>query len=312
MLIPSDTPGIQLHLRHKRLPGGAPPSAGRSVLLIYGATYPSGSFFDVRLGGFYFMDHLALQGFDAYALDVRGYGGSTRQAEMAALPEDNEPLGCTEVGVRDLGSAVDFLLHRNGLDRINLVAMSWGGSVERQGRAPRAGRASVAEPHVRSDRPRRNPGRLPARAGPRGQGPLGERGARTCADGTDPAGMVRGLGAGLTWLRSRCGSTTPPTMRAVNGPILDIRGYWAADRPLYDPGAITVPVLLVHAEWDVDVPTDLAREYFGPLKGARYRRWIEIGEGTHMVLLEKNRIQAYQAISHFLSEDVPLAGPGGT
>ncbi|WP_247820118.1 hypothetical protein [Bradyrhizobium sp. 187] len=34
----------------------------------------------------------------------------------------------------------------------------------------------------------------------------------------------------------------------------------------------------------------------------RYRRWVEIGEGTHMVLLEKNRLQAFDAINQFLSE----------
>ncbi|OSI30883.1 hypothetical protein BST65_06320 [Bradyrhizobium canariense] len=37
-------------------------------------------------------------------------------------------------------------------------------------------------------------------------------------------------------------------------------------------------------------------------KPARYRRRVEIGEGTHMVLLEKNRLQAFDAINQFLSE----------
>jgi hypothetical protein len=41
---------------------------------------------------------------------------------------------------------------------------------------------------------------------------------------------------------------------------------------------------------------------FGAHKHARYRRWVEIGEGTHMVLLEKNRLQAFHAINQFLSE----------
>jgi hypothetical protein len=35
---------------------------------------------------------------------------------------------------------------------------------------------------------------------------------------------------------------------------------------------------------------------------SRYRRRVEIGEGTHMVLLEKNRLQAFDAINQFLSE----------
>jgi hypothetical protein len=38
------------------------------------------------------------------------------------------------------------------------------------------------------------------------------------------------------------------------------------------------------------------------LTGAAYRHWVEIGEGTHMVLLEKKRLQAFQAIRGFLDE----------
>ncbi|WP_036023795.1 alpha/beta hydrolase [Bradyrhizobium yuanmingense] len=64
-----------------------------------------------------------------------------------------------------------------------------------------------------------------------------------------------------------------------------------------------MPVLLVHAEWDQDVPIDSAQNFFLSLKHAPYRRWVEIGEGTHMVLLEKNRLQAFDAINQFLGED---------
>ncbi|AEI42834.1 putative alpha/beta hydrolase fold protein [Paenibacillus mucilaginosus 3016] len=64
-----------------------------------------------------------------------------------------------------------------------------------------------------------------------------------------------------------------------------------------------MPVLLVHAEWDIDVPLELAQSFFTSLTGAVYRRWVEIGEGTHMVLLEKNRLQAFQAIQVFLDEE---------
>ena len=61
-------------------------------------------------------------------------------------------------------------------------------------------------------------------------------------------------------------------------------------------------MLLVHAEWDLDVPLPVAQDYFTRLTGALYRRWVEIGEGTHMVLMEKNRLQAFRAIGDFLDE----------
>ncbi|MGK9170563.1 hypothetical protein KXR53_29970 [Inquilinus limosus] len=82
----------------------------------------------------------------------------------------------------------------------------------------------------------------------------------------------------------------------------DTRESWSAGRKLYEPGDITVPVLLVQVEWDLDVPLGVAQAYFTSLTGAPYRRWIEIGEGTHMVLMEKNRLQAFRAIAEFLDE----------
>ena len=83
----------------------------------------------------------------------------------------------------------------------------------------------------------------------------------------------------------------------------DSREFWAAGKPVYDPGQIEVPTLIVHAEWDQDLPLDMARTYFGLLVKAPYRRWVEIGEGTHSLLLEKNRMQVLGAVHGFLEED---------
>ncbi len=63
-----------------------------------------------------------------------------------------------------------------------------------------------------------------------------------------------------------------------------------------------MPVLLLHGEWDVDVGFDSMRDFFSRLKTAPFRRWIEIGEGTHMIVLEKNRWQVINAIVEFLRE----------
>jgi dipeptidyl aminopeptidase/acylaminoacyl peptidase len=60
--------------------------------------------------------------------------------------------------------------------------------------------------------------------------------------------------------------------------------------------------LLLHGEWDVDVPLDRALAYFQELRSAPYRLWVEIGEATHMALLEKNRMRAFRAISDFFQE----------
>lgn len=302
-LIDSDTAGIRLQVRNKRLAGGA----GPAVLLMHGATYSSTSLFDVAVGGFSFMDYLARAGYDAYAVDARGYGGSTRPPEMAAPPARNPPIGRTGSGVRDLAAAADFVRARRGIERLNLVAMSWGGSVAgayTAGHNDKVAKLALIAPLWLSDRP------LPVDPG----GSLGAyrhvpvgRARERWVGAAPPEHRDTLIPAGWfeTWAAASL-ATDPDsdgvTMRAVNGPIQDIRDHWTAGRPLYDPADITVPTLQVHAEWDIDVTLATARDFFGRLTAARYRRWVEIGEGTHMVLMEKNRLQAFEAVRRFLDE----------
>ena len=59
----------------------------------------------------------------------------------------------------------------------------------------------------------------------------------------------------------------------------------------------------------VNVPFDTDRDFFSRLTDAPYRRWIEIGQVTHMVILEKNRWQAVNAIVEFLKEEATQATP---
>ena len=73
----------------------------------------------------------------------------------------------------------------------------------------------------------------------------------------------------------------------------------------YDPAGIRVPTLLIHAEWDADLPSDQAWGYFAKLTNAPYKRFVEIGEGTHSVIMEKNRMQFFREIMNFLNERDP-------
>src|SRR5471030_1192845 len=129
IMIDSDTPGIRLHLRRKYLPSQNAFTADNTLVMVHGATYSSGSLYDVRLDGLSFMDALALRGLNVYAVDVRGYGHSTRPVEMDAPPLDNAPLFGTETGVRDLAQAVEWVRDSLDLPRVQIFGMSWGGSV---------------------------------------------------------------------------------------------------------------------------------------------------------------------------------------
>lgn len=92
------------------------------------------------------------------------------------------------------------------------------------------------------------------------------------------------------------------SIRVTNGAIQDSRDFWDRGIPLYQPEKITVPVLLVHGEWDANVPTASAQDYFGHLTGTPHKRWVELGEATHMLVLEKTRRQAFTALSSFMQE----------
>jgi pimeloyl-ACP methyl ester carboxylesterase len=94
----------------------------------------------------------------------------------------------------------------------------------------------------------------------------------------------------------------PPVVRAPNGIVQDGLDFWSAGRPYYDPAKITVPVLLAVAEWDRDTPPYMAEALFPLLVNAPYQRMAVIAEGTHTVMLEKNRMELFNAVQQFLEE----------
>ena len=46
---------------------------------------------------------------------------------------------------------------------------------------------------------------------------------------------------------------------------------------------------------------------FAQLKHTPYKRLIELSEGTHTVMMEKNRMQFFRELMGFLDEEKPLA-----
>lgn len=304
----SDTAGLQLAIRHKWVEGQifAPE---RTLLLVHGATYSSVSLYDAPVRGGSFMDVLASRGFDVYALDVRGFGGSDRPAEMEKEPTGKAPLSGISTAVRDLHAAVQTVRARTGLPRLSLLGMSWGGSVAGAYAARHSDRLAklvLIAPLWLLE--------TPALIDPGGE--LGAfrrvdvRAFRNGWVGAAPEGRRQDL-IPPGWFETWCDATlatdpasgAPGIIRAPFGPVQDIRDYWRSDEPFYEPADIQVPVLLIHAEWDNVVPLATAQSLFLRLTGAPYRRWVEIGEGTHMITLEKNRGQVIDAAEHFLKED---------
>src|SRR6516162_4375349 len=128
-LIPSSDRDISLYIRNKHPAGVASFSADKTLLFVHGATYPAETSFDLPLGGRSMMDYIAQHGYDVYLVDVRGYGGSTKPPEMDAPPGDNKPIVDTPTAARDVGAAVEHILQKRGVGKIDLMGWSWGTAI---------------------------------------------------------------------------------------------------------------------------------------------------------------------------------------
>src|SRR3954462_2169167 len=65
-MIPSGDAGISLYVRNKHPEGMSRVRSDRIVLYVHGATYPAETAFDLQLGGFSWMDYIAMRGYDVY------------------------------------------------------------------------------------------------------------------------------------------------------------------------------------------------------------------------------------------------------
>jgi pimeloyl-ACP methyl ester carboxylesterase len=88
--------------------------------------------------------------------------------------------------------------------------------------------------------------------------------------------------------------------------LKDIVEYWGAGKATWEPEKIRVPTLVILAEWDQDTPLYMAQEVFAKLVNTPYKRHVVIGEGTHAVALEKNRMQLINQVQGFLDESPGL------
>ncbi|HMH18509.1 MAG TPA: alpha/beta fold hydrolase [Burkholderiales bacterium] len=309
-MVPAADPGIELYVRNKHPQGAQKFAADRILLFVHGATYPAETSFDLKLNGLSWMDYIARRGYDVYLVDVRGYGKSTRPPEMSQPADQNEPFARTETAVKDVGSASDFIRKRRGVAKINLMGWSWGTSI--MGWYTAQNNDKVAKLVLYAPGWLRNSASLTDKGGK-----LGAYRAVTMdsAKARWLTGVAEDKKAALipagwfeAWAKATIESDpvgskmTPPVIRAPNGVQQDGREFWSAGKPLYDPAEIRVPTFLAHAEWDQDLPSYMLHAYFAKLTNAPYKRYVEIGEGTHTVIMEKNRMQLFQAVQQFLDE----------
>lgn len=301
--VASSRAGLSVMLRNKCGGLDAPP-----VLFVHGATYPSSVTFDYPLDGVSWMDVMAKAGFDAWCIDLLGYGAADRPPEMAVAADAHGPIVDTADAVADVKRAVDFILAARDRAALDLIGYSWGTAIGGQ---------------VATDCPARVrrlvlAGALWVPEGPMQvavDGPLGayrlvseEATVKRWTVGLDDA-QKAAIGSAASreqWARAALASDpqaarhVPPRLRAPTGVVKDVTEYWMQGRPTWDPAAVRCPTLVVVGEWDHETTPAQGRELFARLTAADTRRFVMIGGATHLMLLERQRQQLYEVVTGFL------------
>jgi len=312
-LMPSGDPGIELYVRNKRPRTMTTFRADRILLYVHGSTQASETTFDLALDGMSWMDYLAQRGYDVWLMDLRGFGRSTKPPEMDRPAADSPPIGPAAEAVRDVSAVVKHILGRRGLSRISLIGWSRGTGLvgwyasENPDKIHRL--VLYAALWIRSPSPAAG---TPAPIGAYQTWTMQQARERLQAgappetrEALMPSAWFNAWSAAVQATDAIGATRTPPVVRTPGGTLQDVRDYWAAGKPLYDPSRITAPTLIVSGEWDGVAPTTLGQALFAKLTNTPAKRFVVIGEASHLMMLEKNRLQLFREVQLFLDEPHP-------
>ena len=97
----------------------------RAVLCVHGAVLSS-IIFDIPVKGASWLDYFAKNNLHAFAIDLRGYGKSTKPNVMDAHEQD-APSVCTHYdALSDIADAVNYIRSKFLVDQVTIVGLSWG------------------------------------------------------------------------------------------------------------------------------------------------------------------------------------------
>ena len=302
--IPGPLPGGRLFLRFLQA-STQRDVAAKAVLYIHGATFPSGLSIAYRFGGRSWRDALCDEGFDVWALDFHGFGHSTPFPEMLEPAEAHGPLGTAGAAAEQIAAAVDFILHHAQIEKVSIIAHSWGtmptgifagNHPERIDRlvffAPITWREPASDLHPMpaaawrlislADQWTRFQEDLPPREQPVLTRAEFDAWGQDYLD-SDPDSRVR----------------QPPAVKVPSGPAVEIQRAWRGELA-YDPGRIVAPVAIIRGAWDRSVTDTDARWLFDALTGCPILRGITIARGTHLLHLEQMRGTLWRESATFL------------
>lgn len=282
------------------------PGPGPSVLFVHGATFPSGLSVAYKIDGRSWMDDLRDRGFDVWAFDFAGYGGSDRPPAMQEEGDQAPPVGRAQDAAAQIERVAKHALDLRCRTRLALIAHSWGtipAAIFAGQRPELVDRLVLFGP-------------VALRKSSSGNAPAGGSYSVSAADQwrSFQAGLPEGQSSLVapalfeTWARAYLASDpgsetrTPPSVRVPTGPQHDLVQAWSG-RFVYDPATVRAKTMIVRGEWDhITRDADaawLVDALSQVLGGAQD---VKLPRGGHRMHLEENRQALFDAVGAFLGE----------
>jgi pimeloyl-ACP methyl ester carboxylesterase len=299
------------------------------VLMVHGGVSPSTLAFDVEHEDYSWMEALARAGFDVFAMDMTGYGKSSRpkmddpcnvggaqQKELIpkTLKEACKPAYPYQLVNRqsehdELDRVVEYIRKLRGVAKVNLLGWSGGGYRTGTYTSERPEKVDKLVIYASSNYSRKNSSKPPATL-PQAGFPITIQSRELaekqrwfpfakCADQIDP-GMAERIWE-LSKLHDPVGMTWGPgVMRAPT------RTYWGWNAE--EAKRVTVPTLVMLGEFDELNPSN--RELYQDL-GAEQKVFVSIPCGSHFLVWERNHSALHEASRQWLLNGTFNGAPRG-
>lgn len=281
-----------------RAPGGqiftmlvrAPGRRRGAVVFTHGAGSGGSASWDLQAGDHSFMRHLACAGFDAYAFDARGFGGSSRPAALDGPAEGAAPVVRATDAAEDLDVVVEAAIRTSTVGQVDVIGWSWGSDVAGlyAGQHPERVHKLVLMSPV-YDR------RWPARHRSAGAWyPLARADVeRLYAPEREAHAVWEEFVASLFRFSPDGGS-----LRLPSGPYRDLYG---SEAPVWDAHKVAAPTLVLRGDQDPASLEPNAYRLFERLDHAASRRFVVLGGFGHFLFREHEHSTVMRLVADFLT-----------